>query len=60
VLAEELAARFGTKLRQIEPVRQVLPTAMSDLLRVIEQAEEPHPAEKESSPRSDSEKTPGK
>jgi hypothetical protein len=39
MLAQELAARFGPKLREIEPLGQRLPAAMSDLLRVIEQAE---------------------
>ena len=42
MLAKELAARFGPKLREIDPVGQRLPAAMSDLLRVIAQAEEPH------------------
>ena len=60
MLTSELAARFGVKLREIEPSRQRLPVAMSDLLRVIAQAEEPHPGEvDESRSRSDAEETPG-
>ena len=61
MLTEELAARLGTKLRQIEPLRQRLPTTMADLLRVIAQAEEPCPDEAdESGSLSDTEETPGK
>ena len=60
MLAQELSARFGPKLREIEPPRQRLPVAMSDLLRVIAQAEESHPGEvDESGSRSDVEETPG-
>ena len=60
MLTSELAARFGVKLREIEPPRQRLPVAMSDLLRVIAQTEEPHPSEvDESRSRSDVEETPG-
>ena len=65
---EDLARRFGAKLREIEPIIwQRLPVAMSDLLRVIAQAEEPHPGEEvphpgevdESRSRSDVGETPG-
>ena len=60
MLAQELAARFGPNLREIEPLGQRLPVAMSDLLRDIAQAEEPHPGEvDESRSRSDVEETPG-
>jgi len=61
MLAKELAARFGPKLREIEPLGQRLPAAMSDLLRVIEQAEATHPGESaDGDSRSDAEETPGK
>jgi dodecin len=61
MLAKELAARFGPKLREIEPLRQRLPAVMSDLLRVIAQAEATHPGESDDGDsRSGAEKTPGK
>jgi len=61
MLAQELAARFGPKLRETEPIGQRLPAAMSDLLRVIAQAEATHPDESEvDGSRSDAEETPGK
>jgi hypothetical protein len=42
MLTEELARRFGAKLREIEPLdSQQLPLAISDLLRAIAQAEQP-------------------
>ena len=60
MLAQELAARFGPKLREIEPLGQRIPPAMSVLLRIIAQAEEPHPGEvDESRSRSNAEETPG-
>ena len=61
MLAQELAARFGPKLREIEPLGQRLPAAMSDLLRVIAQAEEPHSDDAdESGCHDDAAETPGK
>jgi flavin-binding protein dodecin len=60
MLAQELAARFGPKLREIEPLGQRLPAAMSDLLRVIEQSEAIHPGGSDDvGSRSDAEETPG-
>ena len=44
MFAEDMARRFGAKLREIEPLTsQRLPVAMSDLLRAIAQAEQPSP-----------------
>jgi hypothetical protein len=61
MLAHELAARFGPKLREIEPLGQRLPAVMSDLLRVIAQSEATHPGESDDGgSRSDVEETPGK
>ena len=59
---EELARRFGAKLREIEPVdSQPLPIAISDLLRAIAQAEQPPPGEAdENGSRTDAEETAGK
>jgi hypothetical protein len=48
MLTEELARRFGAKLREIEPLdSQQLPLAISDLLRAIAQAEQPPRGEEE-------------
>jgi hypothetical protein len=61
MLAQELAARFGPKLREIEPLGQRLPAAMSDLLRVIAQAEATQSGEADDGgSRSDAEEMPGK
>ena len=61
MLTEELARRFGAKLREIEPVdSQPLPIAISDLLRAIAQAEQPPPGKAEECSRGDAEETAGK
>jgi hypothetical protein len=62
MLTEELARRFGAKLREIEPLPgQRLPGPMSDLLRAIAQGEQPHSGETdENGSRTDSEQTAGK
>jgi hypothetical protein len=40
MFTEDMARRFGAKLREIEPLdSQPLPLAISDLLRTIAQAE---------------------
>ena len=59
---EELARRFGAKLREIEPVdSQPLPIAISDLLRAIAQAEQPPPGKAEECSRgTGAEETAGK
>jgi hypothetical protein len=47
---DELARRFGAKLREIEPLPgQPLPAAMSDLLWAIAQGEQPHSGEADES-----------
>ena len=44
MFTEDMAKRFGAKLREIEPLTsQRLPVAMSNLLRAIAQAEQPSP-----------------
>ena len=61
MLTEELARRFGAKLREIERLPSQLPPAISDLLRAIAQAEQPPPGEAdESGSRTDAEETAGK
>jgi hypothetical protein len=62
MLTEELARRFGAKLREIERLpSQRLPPAISDLLRAIAQAEQPPPGEAdENGSRTDAEETAGK
>jgi hypothetical protein len=60
MLTEELARRFGAKLREIERLPSQ-PPAISDLLRAIAQAEQPPPGEAdESGSRTDAEETAGK
>jgi hypothetical protein len=60
MLTEELAARFGTKLREIELPRQQLPAAMADLLLAIAQADAPRPGGSDESAPSKTEDAPGK
>jgi hypothetical protein len=62
MFTEDMARRFGAKLREIEPITsQQLPVAMSDLLRAIAHGEQPHPEEADDdSPGTDAEETAGK
>ena len=62
MFTEDMARRFGAKLREIEPLTsQRLPVAMSDLLRAIARAEPPSPGvADECSPGTRTKETAGK
>ena len=62
MFTQDMARRFGAKLREIEPLdSQPLPIAISDLLRAIAQAEQPPPGKAdECSPGTGAEETAGK
>ena len=62
MFTEDMARRFGAKLREIEPLTsQRLPVAMSDLLRAIAQVEQPSPGKTpECIPGTGAEETAGK